>query len=48
VISGVMMKGLILFYLVTAIVSAYEGNYPRALYWLSAGGITTGVLWGMP
>lgn len=40
-----MMMGLIAVYVVTASVSLYEGNYPRMLYWLSASGITTAVLW---
>ncbi len=25
----------------------FERNYPKALYWLAAGLITTSVLWGM-
>lgn len=44
--STVMMQGLVLFYLATASVSCYEGNWPRVLYWVSAAGITTAVLWG--
>lgn len=41
-----MMLGLIGFYLLTSIVSGVEGNWPRVLYWLSAAGITTAVIWG--
>lgn len=41
-----MMMGLVGFYLLTAIVSGTEANWPRVLYWISAAGITTAVLWG--
>lgn len=41
-----MMIGLVAFYLLTAGVSAMETNWPRVLYWISAAGITTAVLWG--
>lgn len=44
--SSYMMMGLIAFYLLVACVSSIEGNWPRVLYWLSASGITTAVLWG--
>ena len=44
--STTMMIGLIGIYLLTAAVSAYESNLPRVLYWISAAGITTAVLWG--
>lgn len=46
VTSTNMMIGLVGFYILTAGVSAYELNWPRALYWISAAGITTAVLWG--
>lgn len=42
--SGMMMKGLLVFYAAIAIASLYERNYPKALYWVSAGMITTSVL----
>ena len=41
-----MMLFLVGFYVLTAGVSGVEGNWPRVLYWLSAAGITTAVLWG--
>lgn len=41
-----MMIFLIGFYVLTSIVSCAEGNWPRVLYWISAAGITTAVLWG--
>lgn len=41
-----MMMGLVVFYLLVAMVSAQETNWPRVLYWISAAGITTAVLWG--
>ena len=44
--STMLMQGLLIAYAVVAIVSACEGNWPRALYWISAFGITTAVLWG--
>lgn len=46
--STAMMMGLIAVYGVIAIVAMTEGNWPRVLYWMSAAGITTAVLWGMP
>ena len=44
--STMMMQGLIVFYLLTALVSVLEGNWPRGLYWVSAAGITSAVLMG--
>lgn len=44
--SGGMMIFLIGFYVLTSLVSGVEGNWPRVLYWLSAAGITSAVLWG--
>ena len=44
--STAMMIGLIGFYLLTAGVSAYELNWPRVLYWVSAAGITSAVILG--
>ena len=44
-LSGGLMLGLIVFYLVVVVVSAWEGNWPRALYWTGASLITTAVLW---
>ena len=42
--STSMMGFLVVFYLVTALVSGMEANWPRVLYWISAAGITTAVL----
>ena len=40
-----LMVGLIVVYVVLAVIFAFEGNWPRVLYWVSAGLITTSVLW---
>ena len=40
-----LMKGLCAFYVVLSGVFVWEGDYPRALYWLGAAIITTSVLW---
>ena len=45
--SSWLMLGLIAAYLVTAVVAACEQNWPRVLYWVAAGLITSSVLWGM-
>jgi len=45
--STVLMKCLIGAYITIMITCLIEKNYPRALYWFSAGLITTSVLWGM-
>lgn len=39
-----MMKGLLVVYAVIATASAFEGNFPKTLYWVSAAMITTSVL----
>lgn len=44
--STAMMMGLVAFYLLTAGVSGWEGNWPRTLYWVGASIITTAVLLG--
>lgn len=41
-----MMSFLVVFYCATAIMSGLEANWPRVLYWVSAAGITSAVLWG--
>lgn len=41
-----MMSGLIVIYIIIAFVSALEANWPRVLYWISAGLLTTSILWG--
>ena len=41
----VLMQGLIVFYVVLACVFAWENNWPKVLYWCSAGLITISVLW---
>ncbi len=40
-----LMQALVLIYIVTAIVFATEGNWPKCLYWCGAAVITTSVLW---
>ena len=47
VTSTALMIGLVGIYVLTAGVSGYEGNWPRVLYWVSAAGITSAVVWGM-
>ena len=41
------MKVLIGVYIVLALVFLWEKQWPFALYWICAGGLTTAVLWGM-
>ena len=41
------MAVLIGVYILLAGIFAYEGRWPMCLYWLSASGISTAVLWGM-
>jgi len=45
--SDLMMKCLLIFYFIICVVCMFERNFPKALYWLSAGMITFSVLWGM-
>lgn len=45
-LSDTMMQGLVVFYLLVAGISAYEGNWPRCMYWIGASIITASVLWG--
>ena len=46
-ISTWLMKALLVAYGVITIACLWERDYPKALYWLSACGITTAILWGM-
>ena len=39
-----LMQGLIVAYVVIAVVSAWEGNWPRCTYWIGAAIITGSVL----
>lgn len=41
-----LMLVLVGVYVVVAFVSAYERNWPRVLYWISAATLTIAVLWG--
>lgn len=44
-ISGAfLMQSLAVFYVLVAIVFAYEGNYAKCAYWIGASIITTSVL----
>ena len=45
--SDILMKGLLVFYIFVCAVCICEKNYPRALYWFSAGLLTFSILWGM-
>lgn len=45
--SDLLMKCLLVFYFFISMVCLFEQNYPKALYWVSAGMITFSVLWGM-
>lgn len=43
--SVTLVKGLICFYVVIAVVSLLEKKYPWTLYWVCAAGISLAVLW---
>jgi len=43
--STKLMLFLLVVYITTAIVSGLEKNWPRMLYWISAGMITISVIW---
>lgn len=45
--STLLMKCLLVVYFIIFIASLVEKNYPRALYWFSAGLITSSIMWGM-
>ncbi len=45
--STIMMKCLVLVYSIICITCLLEKNWPKAMYWASAGCITISVLWGM-
>lgn len=45
-ISGAwLQKALLVQYIIIAIVYLFEGNKPKALYWISAGLLTISILW---
>ena len=46
-LSDILMKVLVVAYVLVSIVCLFERNYPKALYWASAGAITFSVMWGM-
>ena len=46
-LSDLLMKILVVGYIIISAVCLFEHNYARALYWVSAGGITFSILWGM-
>jgi len=46
-ISDICMRILFIVYFCISIICLLEHNYPKALYWCSAGFITFSVLWGM-
>lgn len=39
-----LMQGLIVVYVIVAVVFLWEGNYPKAVYWIGAAIITSSVL----
>lgn len=45
--SDNVMKILFVVYILISFLCLYEKNYPRALYWISAGFLTFSILWGM-
>ncbi len=42
-----LMKALLVAYVVITIACVVERDWPKCLYWVSACGITTAILWGM-
>jgi len=42
-----MMKVLIVEYIIIGAVCLFEKDFPKAMYWISAGLISVSVLWGM-
>jgi len=46
-LSILIEKGLLVVYVIISLVCIFERNYPKALYWVSAGMITFSVMWGM-
>jgi len=45
--GDLLMKLLLAEYIVIALVYCWESNYPKALYWFSAGLLNISLLWGM-
>ena len=45
--SNLLMKILLVEYLIIVGVCAYERNYIKLLYWISASGLQLAVLWGI-
>jgi drug/metabolite transporter (DMT)-like permease len=39
-----LMQGLVVVYVIVAVVFAWEGNWPKCLYWIGASIITSSVL----
>jgi hypothetical protein len=46
-ISTWLMKALLVEYMIIAIACAFEHDWAKCLYWVSACGITIAILWGM-
>ena len=46
-ISTWLMKALLVAYVIITAACIYERDWPKMLYWVSACGITTAILWGM-
>jgi hypothetical protein len=45
-LSSTLMSGLIVANFTISVVSIFEGNYTRSLYWFGAAIINCAVLWG--
>lgn len=45
--SSLLIKILLVEYIIVAIVCAYERNWPKVLYWISASGLQIAILFGM-
>ena len=43
-LGNILMAGLVVVYLVIAVVFAVEGDWPKCWYWLGAAQITSAVL----
>jgi len=46
-ISNWLIKLLLVQYAIITVVCVYECNWPRVIYWVGAGLIQVGILWGM-
>ena len=47
IMSNWLIKFLLVQYVIIALVCVYEHNWAKVLYWIGAGIIQVGILWGM-